>query len=145
MKKLTMPTLASVLTAFPYHIDAGASVQVARELMTEHRIRHLVVMAEGEISGLLSERELQHHAMLFGSGRGELLVSDICADNIVVADLHDPLDKVLNSMVEQRWGSVVVLREGELAGIFTTTDACHHFARMLQDLYEQHDLPDITA
>jgi hypothetical protein len=48
-------------------------------------------------------------------------------------------------MAERRLGSVVVLRKGELAGIFTTVDACHYFAHFLQKVCTHNDIPDIVA
>ena len=141
-----MPTLASVLSPFPYHIDYMSSVIEAKSSMTTHDIRHLVVMKDGDIYGLLSDRDIQHHSALYGIEKNtELLVNDICDDNAVVADIHDPIDKILEAMSEKQLGSVVVLRDGELAGIFTTTDACKHFAKHLREHYSNDSIPDITA
>lgn len=145
-KNKILPTLASVLTPFPYHIDASASINDAREMMTQHDIHHLIVMDKGDIYGVFSDRELQHHGALYGMDKhSDLKISDICSNNIIVADIHDPLDKVLEVMTAKHLGSIVVLREGELAGIFTTTDACHHFAQFLQETYNNNDIPDMLA
>jgi acetoin utilization protein AcuB len=142
----TIPTMASVLTPFPYHIDSNAPIGDAKKLMSEHDIRHLIVMDDGDIYGLVSDREIQHHSALYGVDKNSnLTVNDICINRIVMADIHDPLDKVLEVMAEKRLGSVVVLREGELAGIFTTVDACYHFAHFLQKVCKHNDLPDIVA
>ena len=143
--KKTMPVLASVLTPFPYHIESSASITEAEEMMKEHNIRHLIVMEDGDIYGILSDRELQHHGALYGMDKNsDLSVSDICPNSFVVADIHDPLDKVLQVMAEKQLGSIVALREGELAGIFTTTDACLHFATFLKESIDS-DIPDIVA
>jgi len=143
MKK--RPSLASVLTPFPYHIDCMSSLQEARGMMREHAIRHLIVMENGDIAGILSERDLQHHAAAYGGKANDsLVVNDICSSQYVVADIHDPLDKVLEMMAERHLGSVIALNKGELAGIFTTTDACKHFAQFIQHNLPQ-DQPDLTA
>lgn len=140
------PTMAAVLTPFPYHIESCAALTEAAKLMKEHHLHHLVVMEKGDITGVLSERELQHHSAIYGiKPNDELLVGDLCSQTIIAADINDPLDKVLEAMVEKHLGSVVVLREGELAGIFTTTDACVHFSRLLKETYHPDDIPDISA
>lgn len=152
-KKMTfrkLPTLAALVTPFPCHIEYAAPLAEARRLMDEHHIHHLVVMKEGDIHGVLSERELQHHGALYGlkeSGMKDnvLVVGDICSANVIAADIHDPLDKVLEAMAEKHLGSIVVLREGELAGIFTTTDVCRFFARFLQHTFRSDETPDIVA
>ena len=143
--KKTIPALASVLTPFPYHIESSASITEAEELMKEHNIRHLIVMEDGDIYGVLSDREIQHHGALYGMDRNsDLTISDVCPNSFVAADIHDPLDKVLQVMAEKQLGSIVALREGELAGIFTTTDACQHFATFLQGSIDD-EIPDIIA
>ena len=146
MTTVSMPALASVLTPFPYHIDSMASVDEARQVMKDHAIRHLVVMSEGDIYSVISDREIQHHAALYGVDKhSDLKVNDLCVNNAVVADINDPLDKVLEAMAEHHLGCIVILRDGELAGVFTSTDACTHFASFLQQVCHHEDPPDIVA
>jgi acetoin utilization protein AcuB len=141
-----MPTLATVLTPFPYHIDKRAPITAARDAMQKHDIHHLVVMTEGDIYGLLSIRDIDQHQQLFNSPSDSVLtVEDICTHRTVVADIHDPLDKILDAMAEGHHESVIVLRDGELAGIFTTTDVCAHFSQALKTRFAKVDPPDIIA
>ena len=146
MVKTAIPTVKVLMTAFPYHLSSKAPLSDAEQLMAEKQIRHLVITREDGGFSLLSERDLQHHRALYG-GRisGDLLVGDICADEAICADSDDPIDRVLDAMAEQHLGSVVVLRQGELAGIFTTTDACRHFAEHLRKEHGSSDTPDLIA
>ena len=48
------PRLASVMTPFPYSLDAGACIGEARAMMDEHGVHHLPVMAGGEIVGVVT-------------------------------------------------------------------------------------------
>lgn len=146
MTSISAPALAAVLTPFPYSIDYMATIDEARKMMREHSIRHLVVMSDGDIYSVISDREIQHHASLYGVDKhSDLRVNDLCANNAVVADINDPLDKVLEAMAEHHLGCIVVLRDGELAGVFTSTDACTHFARFLQQVCGDNNIPDIVA
>lgn len=134
MTKAKIPTLKTLMSAFPLHIDCNLPLDEAEQLMREKAIHHLVVTRDDGSFSLVSERDLQHHQALYGNQpSSELLVNDICVDAVICADINDPLDLVLEAMAERHLGSVVVLREGELAGIFTTTDACRHFAALLRD------------
>jgi acetoin utilization protein AcuB len=47
--------------------------------------------------------------------------------------MNTRLDEVLAHMAEHQLGSAIVTRHGKLAGIFTVTDACRHFAEYLRD------------
>ena len=145
-KPSPMPTIKVMMTPFPYHITGGASLTEAAQLMSDKQIRHLVVTREDGSYGLLSERDLEHHQALYGGrGEAELSVADICREQAVCADINDPVDRVLNAMTSRHLGSVVVLRHAELAGIFTTSDACHHFAEHLRKEHSIDDSPDLIA
>ena len=129
-----VPPIRSVMTVFPHFIAANARASDARKMMAERRIRHLPVMDGGRLCGIVSERDLR---LLLGTGSGMLLesrtdVGDVCHRDVYAVDVNEPLDKVLAEMAERHVGSALVLREGELVGIFTTTDACRLFAAHLR-------------
>ena len=146
MQQRKMPTLASVITPFPYQIDYLASLDSAQRLMKQHGIRHLIVMRDNDFYSLISQHDLQRHAVLYEVERErDLTVDDLCVDSVVCADINDPLDRVLDSMADKQLGSVVVLREGELAGILTTIDACKQFAEYLRDSRAMTTVPDELA
>lgn len=137
MKRI--PSIKTVMTPFPFSVDADASVEQAREFMREHRIRHLPVTGQGQLMGLISDRDIK---LILGPDfacppEKELRVRDAMIRDAYTVDLDSRLDEVLHHMAMHQLGSVVVTREGKLAGVFTTTDACHHFAEFLRDQYRR--------
>jgi acetoin utilization protein AcuB len=132
-----IPQMLVVMTPFPYHIDATATLAEAVAMMDSHDIRHLPVFENGDIMGILSERDIERAKIPGHSLRDEveLRVGDICTQRPYFVDVSDPLDPVLEAMVEKRLGSVLVLREGELAGVFTAVDACRLLAQWLRDTF----------
>ena len=122
----TVPHMVSVMTPFPYHISCFASLGEAEQLMSTHDIRHLPVMDGDDIVGIVSDRDLKRVAALGhrAADETELEVGDLCQHRPYLVDVADPLPEVLAVMVEKRIGAVIVLKDGELAGIFTATDAC---------------------
>lgn len=132
-----VPQMVSVMTPFPYHIDAGAKLTDARQLMELHEIRHLPVFEDGDVVGIISERDLER-AHIPGhplSTETELKVGDLCTHRPYFVDVADPLHIVLHAMAEKRLGSVLVLKEGELAGLFTAVDACHLLSQLLLEQF----------
>jgi CBS domain-containing protein len=129
--------MVSVMTPFPYHIDAAAKLASAWQLMEEHGIRHLPVFENGDIIGIVSERDLEraHTAGHPLREETELLVGDLCTHRPYFVDVADPLHAVLDVMAETRLGSVLVLKEGELAGLFTAVDACRLLSKLLLDQF----------
>ena len=132
-----MPTVLSAMTPFPYHIDAKAPLSEAEKLMAAHAIHHLPVMVEGTIESIISHRDIQR-ARLVGHrtvADEDLQVGDVCPARAFFADIHDPLDQILDVMAEKHIGAVLVLKKGSLTGIMTYTDVCKTFAEQLREWY----------
>ena len=129
-----IPTMKSVMTPFPFAIDAAEDLAEARRRMEEHGIRHLPVLAEGEPIGILSNRALARAeaALAVAGDPRPARVGDVCRFPAYAVGLDEPLDNVLAHMARERVGSALVLRAGKVVGIFTTTDACRLFASHLR-------------
>ncbi|WP_299596656.1 CBS domain-containing protein [uncultured Microbulbifer sp.] len=135
-----MPTLAALMTPFPYHIDIDASIEAALALMEEHKVHHLPVTRDGDLETIISQGDIER-AQSPGHRLEEqqLYVRDLAARRPYIADIHDPLDKILLAMADTGIGSVLVMKEGELAGIVTVTDALRFCGEYLADLARSPD------
>lgn len=130
-----MPTIKAVMTPFPYSVDVGAPVTTARALMQEHQISHLPVTREGELAGIVAERDIRlllGTAPVDGDRRQPPVTAAMVKDTYIV-DMDTRLDEVLNHMATHHLSSAIVTRRGKLVGVFTVTDACRHFAEFLQE------------
>lgn len=135
-----IPSVMAVMTPFPWFIHIEDSLGRAVEVMAEHDIRHLPVTREGQLVGVVSERDVQ----LVQSGtdpaqREALQVRDACVLDAYVVDVGEPLDQVLIEMARRHIGSTLVVRHGKLAGILTVTDACRAFGEFLRACFPQDD------
>jgi acetoin utilization protein AcuB len=120
------------MTPFPWSIEASRAVEEAWQMMADHGIRHLPVTAEGELIGIVSGRDLglAMDARLGAPHAAGVTVGELCERDPFVVDLSTPVEFVARELAERRLGSALVVRQGKLVGIFTTTDAC----RLLADL-----------
>jgi acetoin utilization protein AcuB len=128
------PSMAAVMTPFPFSVQADDPVARAEELMKEHGIRHVPVRQGQELVGVLSERDLALRAGA-GSARETLRVRDVCVMDAYVVDISARLDAVALAMAERQIGSALVTKHGRLAGIFTVTDACRALGELLRQLF----------
>lgn len=141
-----MPILTEVMTPFPQLVDELTSINDAIQLMSEKGFNHLPVVHNHEVVGLLSTADIKlaqmpgHRATEFT----ELTVGDICRRRVYLVDLHVRLDEVLDQMAAEAWDAAVVLKEGRLAGIFTSHDACRAFSHWLQKEYLPGDDPGVA-
>jgi CBS domain-containing protein len=141
-----MPTLTEVMTPFPQLVDESTAISEAIHIMAERKFNHLPVVVDHQVVGLLSNADIKlaqmpgHRTTEFT----ELTVGDICRRRIYLVDLHVRLDEVLDQMAIESWDAAIVLREGRLAGIFTSHDACRMFSRWLQKEYLPDDDPEVA-
>lgn len=126
-----MPRIGSVMTPFPYSLVAEDSLDAARRLMAEHRIRHLPVMVAGSPAGMITDQDLRR-AEAAAAGETPGRVGDLELTATCEFDISAPLDLVLSEMAERLLDSALVLKAGKLVGIFTATDACREFAALLR-------------
>jgi len=131
------PTIKHAMTPFPWSIESDRDVAEAWQMMADLDIRHLPVTEAGRLVGIVSGRDLglTMDARL-GSPRGAgVKVGELCAHEPFVVETTAPLAWVAREMAERRLGSVLVVYQGRLAGIFTTTDACRVLAEMLAERF----------
>jgi acetoin utilization protein AcuB len=111
-------------------IDADASLDMALELMQENKIRHLAVMKETELVGVLSERDL--FSNIGKSWATMCRVNDIMSIDPLVVHVNDGLGEVAFQLSSHKVGSAIVLDEEDKPyGIFTTTDALNALVELM--------------
>jgi len=132
-----IPAMKSMMTPFPYSIDIDESLSKAEVIMNEHGIRHLPVTDNGRLVSLITDRDIKQslEPKLGLPPEKELSVRDASVVDAYVVNLNEPLDVVLMNMAELHIGCTLITKDGRLAGVFTTTDACRCFGEMLRDRF----------
>ena len=130
MKRI--PSIKTVMTPFPYAVDPATAVHEALKTMRDHGIHHLPVTEEGDLTGMVSSRDIQLMIAKHDNA-DELTVREVMSEDTYTVDLSERLDSVLHRMAEHHLRAVVVTRKGKLVGIFTQIDACGKFAEFLRE------------
>ena len=103
------------------------TVGTALALCRERRIRHLPILSEGRLVGIVSDRDLRSATPAFGeperaAALQKVLVEDVMASDVIFALPDDPIEQAANTMRERRIGCLPVVEAGELVGILTVSD-----------------------
>lgn len=126
------------MTDYPSITSANASVTEAAALMQSCKIRHLPVVEEGKVIGVVSDRDLRQAELL--SDFMQLIVSDVMTPDPYCVAVGTPLSTVAAEMARKKFGCTVVLNQlGRVVGIFTTTDGM----RVLSELLVSEHPPDL--
>lgn len=129
------PRIGEVMTPLPRSVDTDTPVRAARELMRQRGIRHLPVRSGDSVVALLSDRDLKRSLDpdLGLPGVDELFVGDVAVFEIHTVSEDTHLATVARTMWDLHVGSIVVERDGDLVGIFTSSDACRILSEFLHD------------
>lgn len=119
------------MTKSVHTIGASLTLADAARLMKKHKVRHLPVLENGALVGLVSDRDVQ-----VISGMSELdptciLVEDAMSQAPWTVEPTTPLIDVAMHMAESKVGSAVVLEHDKVVGVFTTTDGMRVLAELL--------------
>lgn len=121
----------SVITALP-----GMSLALAQRLMDEHRIRHLPVVQEGQLAGLVSDRDIRQALPSptttltqaeFTYKLGTLAIATCMTRAVVTVPPEADLVQGMRQLLAGPYGCVPVLTEGQLVGIVTAIDGLRGF------------------
>lgn len=116
----------SVITAPP-----SMSLALAQRLMEDHRIRHLPVVQEGQVVGLVSDRDLRQArpsptTILTPVERtykmGTLVIATCMTREVVTVPPEADLVQGTRQLLAGPYGCVPVLAGGQLVGIITASD-----------------------
>jgi acetoin utilization protein AcuB len=108
-------------------ISPQTTAAEALALCREKGIRHLPVMEEGRLAGMVSDRDLRSATPALGDpARAEALqnirVRGVMVRDVLTAHPEDPIEQAANTMREKKIGCLPVLEAGELVGILTSSD-----------------------
>ena len=130
-------TVRTYMTPAPHSVDMNQPLSVALNLMEEHGIRHLAVRESKKLAGVISERDIRFALASDKRNSEQLRVVDAYTVEPYVVDIETDLGAVAKKMAKERFGCALVTEKGELAGIFTTVDACAALAEVLSGQHEQ--------
>ena len=127
----TIPHIKKYMTADVQTIGDEQPMAVAHRLMREQHIRHLPVLHQGKLVGVVSDRDLRLIETLQDVDPSKVTVSEAMTPDPYVVGPEAALDEVVATMAAKKYGSAVIRDNGKVVGIFTTVDACSAFAELL--------------
>ncbi len=122
-------------------LNEEQSLREALSLQQRHKIRHIPVVADGSIVGILTDRDLKRASpsLLSGIAQEEynkLLdttrVDQVMTRNPQTVTPATPLKDVVKILIEGKFGALPVIENNLLVGIITEID-------LLRALYEMLD------
>jgi acetoin utilization protein AcuB len=132
---MSEPIVDQFMTRVPYTIGADEPLSLAHQMMRQHGIRHLPVVQNGKLAGIVSQRDLYFLETLADVYQDQVAVREAMSVDTYAVGPRSTLRKVAGEMATHGYGCAVVMEKGAVIGILTTVDALHALSVLLS---EQH-------
>ena len=112
-------------------IGRNDDLRLADDIMTEHRIRHIPVLEEDKIVGVITQRDVFKARMSSTMGYGEkgqraflhtVPVKEIMAHPVVTVTPEMPVTEAVDLILAHGIGCLPVVQDEQLIGIVTKTN-----------------------
>jgi acetoin utilization protein AcuB len=133
-------------------LEACDSLDLADDIMRLGRIRHMPVLSEGRVVGILSQRDL------FRAGLSSVLlprpsterewlakipVQQVMTVHVFTVGPDTPIRAAVGTMIDKRIGCLPVIENGKLVGILSESDCLRYLARLLDVSEVKERLPEL--
>jgi len=105
-----------------YTISADASVHQALTMMVKTDIGALVVIDQGRLAGIISERDCAEKLILKGKSSKDTPVRQIMTHGVPPVDPDKGLEACMELMTQYRAGHLPVIENGRVVGIISVSD-----------------------
>ncbi|HEY1172307.1 MAG TPA: CBS domain-containing protein [Verrucomicrobiae bacterium] len=118
----TLDHLLSQKNQALWSISPHATVFEAIQMMADHNVGSVMVMREGELLGVLSERDYTRKVILKGRQSRQTLVDEIMTSPVITAPLNLSIEDALRIMSERRVRHLPVMHDGNVVGVVSLGD-----------------------
>jgi acetoin utilization protein AcuB len=120
-----------IMTAKPITVDPEMPMLQARQRMAEERIRHLVVVEDARVVGIVTDRDIRLNLPSPATSLSvwelnyllpQLTVGGVMSKTVIVVEPDRPVAEAARIMIDHKIGALPVVVEGRLVGIVTESD-----------------------
>ena len=120
-----MTTIAQLLNAKGkqiWSVEPKATIFQALEIMSEKGIGALLVMEDGKLKGIFSERDYARKVILKGKSSKETPVGELMTKKVFYIDSQKTINDCMAMMTAKRIRHVPVIEDNQVMGIVTIGD-----------------------
>jgi CBS domain-containing protein len=139
MKNGKEGVITEIMMGSPVTLGPEDTLDLANDVISLGRIRHIPVVDAGRLVGLLSERDLMGAAAshVFGLKQKSksallksVLIRDVMKKRVVTVAPETSIKDAAHLMADKKIGCVPVVRDGAIVGLVTTTDILRYVERL---------------
>ncbi len=105
-----------------FSVGSGETVLDALKLMADKNIGAVLVVDNGELTGIFSERDYARKIVLKGRHSDDTLVRDVMTPNVITIEPEQRLEDCMQIMSDKHIRHLPVMEAGKLIGIISIND-----------------------
>jgi CBS domain-containing protein len=105
-----------------WHVSPEACVYDAIEIMAKKYVGALLVISEGKLVGVVSERDYARKIILQGKSSRQALVKEIMTSPAIFVTPEQTVEDCMRVMTEKHIRHLPVVEEGEILGVVSIGD-----------------------
>lgn len=118
-------------------ITPNRSVYDALVILAEYKIGALAVIKDGELVGILSERDYAREVVLKGRSSQTTLVGEVMTSPVITAKADDTVETAMDIMLEKRIRHLPVVDQGKMLGMLSIGDVLKETISQQKELIRQ--------
>ena len=111
-----------IMTPAPVVLRSSQRVAEAAEAMRDHGIGSVLVVDDGQLKGLVTDRDIVVRAVAGHRDPTATPMSEICSQNLVTVTPEDDADTAVRHMREHAVRRVPVVQDGQPVGVLSIGD-----------------------
>ena len=120
-----------------YSVEATRTVLEAARYMMEHNVGAVPVMRDGNLAGILTERDIMNRVVAVGRTPGTTAVSEVMTANPRAVPADETIEECLFIMREFGFRHLPIVDGPQLKGIVSLRDVLMHHAKELERLAQK--------
>jgi CBS domain-containing protein len=115
-------TMRDVMSPAPVCMAAGESVSAAARAMKEHNTGTVLVLSDGRLSGLVTDRHIMIRVLAEDYDPLTTRVGDICSGDLATLGPDDEVEQAMQLVRERAVRRILVLADGAAVGMVHVGD-----------------------
>jgi CBS domain-containing membrane protein len=129
---------SEIMIGSPVTLKPEDSLDLANDVISLGRIRHIPVVQDGRLVGMITERDLIGAAAskIFGLKQASksallktVMIKDVMKKRVITVAPDTPIKDAVHLMADKKIGCVPVVSDGVVVGLVTTTDVLRYVER----------------
>jgi CBS domain-containing protein len=124
-------TVRLLMSQDPATLGRNETLDLAESIMNLGRIRHMPVVDDGKIVGIVSQRDLFRSALITALGFGRkttsaliktIKIKEVMTEHVITISPEATVKEAARVMIDKKIGCLPVVEDQKLIGLLTETD-----------------------